>query len=528
MSAFQTWPLLKSPYTIVLMALFACTPQHVLAQQPRQGPGGRLEATSDTGQQGQSASVRGAEGGAAQADFDTLIDLIQSTVEADTWMDAGTGEGEISPFDINGVYVDAAGSLSFNTEDRSGRLEAIRKTPESVGEQDVRIPSPRRYVSLPRLEAAILERQRQQLPLSEEMLVLAGLERIEAVVVTPETGDLLIVGPAGDWQVEHGVRIVSTETGTPIVRLDDLLTLWRRRLVSNPAAFGCSIIPRQEALAATQAYVQQSADRPIEPSQRGEWLETLRQTLGKQDVKFFGIEADSHVARVLLVADYHMKLIGMGIVDGVDGVRSYLSTVRLGSNGELPPMTVLRWWFSMNYDAVRTNQSRDVYRLEGPGVKVLSENELLAAQGRRVHTGESEELNRLFATSFTEHFGQLAVKYPLYGELRNVFDLAMVITLIDQEGLTERVAWQPTLFSDPQSLPLPPMRIPEDVDTVMNHRVINRRHIVAGISGGVWADAASALRVETGELNVASLSKATDEPPALDDEETEEIRWWWD
>lgn len=43
----------------------------------------------------------GGLGGAAQADFDSLIDLIVSTVENDSWMENGTGEGEIQPFPTN-------------------------------------------------------------------------------------------------------------------------------------------------------------------------------------------------------------------------------------------------------------------------------------------------------------------------------------------------------------------------------------------------------------------------------------------
>jgi len=43
----------------------------------------------------------GGLGGAASADFDSLIDLIVSTVEFDSWMENGTGEGEIQPFPTN-------------------------------------------------------------------------------------------------------------------------------------------------------------------------------------------------------------------------------------------------------------------------------------------------------------------------------------------------------------------------------------------------------------------------------------------
>ncbi|MEM9657139.1 MAG: hypothetical protein AAF961_02150, partial [Planctomycetota bacterium] len=43
----------------------------------------------------------GGLGGAANADFDSLIELITSTVEYDSWMENGTGEGEIQPFPTN-------------------------------------------------------------------------------------------------------------------------------------------------------------------------------------------------------------------------------------------------------------------------------------------------------------------------------------------------------------------------------------------------------------------------------------------
>ena len=54
-------------------------------------------------------------------------------------------------------------------------------------------------VSLTRLEKQVqllLAAGRQP---SEEMQVLAGLQRIEYVFVYPESGDLVLAGPAGDW-----------------------------------------------------------------------------------------------------------------------------------------------------------------------------------------------------------------------------------------------------------------------------------------------------------------------------------------
>ena len=96
----------------------------------------------------------------------------------------------------------------------------------------------------------------------------------------------------------------------------------------------------------------------------------------------------------------------------------------------------------MNYDALRATPGRDAFELRGQGVKVLSENELLTERGERIHTGESDALNRQFAQSFTEHFGELAKKYPIYAELRNVFDLALVAAVLKSQDLPGQIGWE--------------------------------------------------------------------------------------
>lgn len=501
--------------------------QGLAQQQPAANPVGQPAANQGFfGGQGNGffPGNQGNQGGSAQADFDSLIDLITSTVAADSWMENGTGEGEISPFAINGVYADTSGILRV-AEDQAelSSLQSAAKEPANHLAQNVKQSSPLRFVSLPRLEAEITRRQSESQPLDVEMLTLAGLQRIEYIITLPESGDLILAGPAGDWDVRRDGIIVNAETGNAVVRLDDLLTLWRRNQASKSAAFGCSIIPRQAALAKTQEFLQQSASQALEPTECGKWLNTLRDTLGEQDVEFFGMEATSHVAQVLLVADFHMKLIGMGIVDGVAGVRDYLSTVELQANGSPPPMSVLRWWFAMNYEPCSTSADRNVFQLKGQGVQVLSENELLAARGQRIHTGQSDELNRQFAESFTEHFEEISQRYPLYGELRNVFDIAMVLSLIEQEGLTEKVGWEPSLFLDDTSLRLPKVKIAKTVETVINHRIIRRKHIVAGISGGVWVDSKKNLKIRRDEQTaVAKELKTVAHQPFA------KANWWWD
>ncbi|MEM9354452.1 MAG: DUF1598 domain-containing protein [Planctomycetota bacterium] len=459
----------------------------------------------------------GGEGAAANADFDSLIDLIVSTVEHDSWMENGTGEGEIQPFP-NGVWADAVAAVTVAAAS-SVESPEYRAPEASAAPADPEQPSTRRFVSLPRLEAEIIRRQAAGEPLDETMLALAGLERIDFVLVDQAGRDLVLVGPAGAWAANGEAQIVSVQTGRPIVRLDDLLAMWRHG-ATDPKPFGCSINPRQEGLQRVQQYVAASSAAPLEPGERPRWVAGLQDSLGKQDTEFFGVDANARVARVLLAADYHMKLVGMGLVDGVEGVESYLESVEVDAAGNVPPMTVLRWWFALEPAEISSDAARAVFTMPHGVVSVLSENELLAARGQRVHTGKSDELNRRFAASFTRSFAKIAEKYPLYRELEQLFELSLAVELIRREGLTERAGWLPTVFSTEPLLRLPKARVPTELESVINHRVVRQRHIVAGVSGGVWADAVKSLRVSVGESSEPAVRmEGRPHAPGV---------WWWD
>jgi hypothetical protein len=208
----------------------------------------------------------------------------------------------------------------------------------------------------------------------------------------------------------------------------------------------------------------------------------------------------------------------------VDGVDSYLKSIRLRPGESPPAMSVLRWWFALKYDAIARSESRDAFELVGQGVRVLSENEMLAEQGQRVHTGASDPLNRQFAESFTSHFAELAAKYPVYGELRNIFDLAMAVAVVQTEGLAEHVGWKPTLLASGEKLRLPQNNTPREVETVVNHRVINQRLVIAGVSGGVMVAPGDVLRDALANDSSGKIVQRGAPMPT----ELAARAWWWD
>jgi hypothetical protein len=500
-----------------------------------QSAGGARRASIGSASYIQDDRIRGdvlgrvavARGGGTMACFDELIDLITTTVAPDTWEDVG-GPGAIDSF-AGGVFVDTDGVLRRVTIDGSRELTRVRRAALGMsGNRNVRKPSPLRKVSLTRLEKEVQLLAALGHSPDDAMRNLAGMTRIQYVFVYPETGDIVIAGPAGPWSESLEGRSVAVDGGRPVLKLDDLVVLLRNAY-QGEGRFGCSINPRTESLAATKKYLAESTLKGAA------WVKGLRDAMGKQDITVDGVDPRTRVARVMVEADYRMKLVGMGLEDGVLGVPSYLSTVKVGADGSLPPMNVLRWWFTLNYDAVAASERHDAFQLRGQGVQVKSENELLTDRGERVHTGESDLLTSEFAHNFTGHFKELADKYPIYADLQNVFDLALVAAIVKAEDLPGQVNWHMTYFGSPAeendslSYPLEYAAAPREVDSIVNHRTIekgNKRHTVAGVSGGVTVSTQPLVQGDA--IQVSRDERMSAEYKQSAPRNLSHNAWWWD
>ena len=471
---------------------------------------------------------RVARGGGAQADFDSLIDLIVATIAPNSWEEVG-GAGAIQEFE-GGVFVDPQGVLrTITTEDDTGRLSTIRyQSQTNASNQEFETPSELRCVSLARLERVVELAWAEGKQPSEAMQAMAGLEKIQFIFFYPESGDIVLAGPGGGWTTGDNDRWVSIETGRPILRLDDFVVILRNAFGNQNGRFSCSIDPQQENLAQTQRFLTTASKTPLPStrSARERWLSKLQESMGQQVITVRGIDPRTRVARIIIEADYHMKLIGMDLEDGTLDVVSYFDALEERQRTSPPPMEVIRWWLSLHCDAIHTVSDRTAFEFHRPTAKVLSENEMLSQRGVRVKTGTSSDVIAEFADRFTRHFAALAQKYPIYAELENVFDLALVTSLMRHEDMPGQVGWTMTHFRDPARYPVPLGRAPQLVDSVINHRVINQIHIVAGVSGGVQVNPPAHLKRGIFlEKNSAELQyqhhQAAPQSSSRDD-------WWWD
>ena len=99
----------------------------------------------------------------------------------------------------------------------------------------------------------------------------------------------------------------------------------------------------------------------------------------------------------------------------------------------------------------------------------------------------------------------------------------MAVAIIQSEGLIEKSNWKPSLFASSEQLPLPQGAVPKQVETVINHRVVNRTQIVAGVSGGVMVAPQDVLgRVDSADHQVPVEVRAA---APIEESGTD---WWWD
>ncbi|MCC7423209.1 MAG: DUF1598 domain-containing protein [Planctomycetaceae bacterium] len=464
--------------------------------------------------------------GGNMADFTQLIDLIQNETSG-PWMDIAGDGGTISEFNT-GVLVDPKGQLGLVTkQEREGRLTAlgIRARQADLNE-DLAKHSELRMVSLTRLEQEVAKRLAAGQPVLETMKHLAGLSQVQYVFVDRDTREVIIAGPAEGWRYNDNGLPVGVDTGRPTLQLDDLVTVIRTFHEGGLGQFQCLIVPREEGLRDLKAFVAQStAKGPIPAGAVRNWVAQMQQKLGLQDVVVNGVPGNSRIARVIVEADYRMKLLGIGRLEGGKDIPSYFDLLPLVQPKEVPDMDGLRWWMTMKYEAVLHSPERNVFEIQGSSVKCLSENELITVQGKRIHTGKSEPTNRMFAQNFTNGYPKLAERDIIFADLQNIFDLSLASAIVARERQDHGLMWTPGVFGQGGSYTTASYETPKTVMSAVNHKVYNGKDIVVQVAGGVQADLMSVLKDETVSKEQPRLGNRAKraKPPVLP-----EGRWWWD
>ncbi|MGE0537011.1 MAG: DUF1598 domain-containing protein [Pirellulales bacterium] len=378
---------------------------------------------------------------------------------------------------VGGVSIDAEGVISNVEKDRLGRLSAEYARAMHAPPGDLNAPSELRKVSLRRLDEALADAVKHNRPLDESMLYLAGLQQVKYVFVYPEEHDIVLAGFGEGWRVDPQGSIVGATTGKPVLLLDDLLVALRSAGEASRSGISCSIDPTPAGLERLQAFLDQQGGR-IGDNPKAT-IAGIERSLGPQQVTVGGVPATSHFGHVLVAADYRMKRLAMNFEPSpVRGMPSYL-TMANGKGNMMP-----RWWLEPDYDPLLADDQGLAWELRGSRVKAVTEDSVLGPGGQKQRTGQASPMAQRWADNFTKHYPELEERLPIFAELSNVMDLAIVAALISKERLPERADCSlPTLVGS-DSLPAAEFEAPRQVDSKASFFKKGSNWIISA-SGGV-------------------------------------------
>jgi hypothetical protein len=427
---------------------------------------------------------------------------------------------------VAGVSVDANGVLKTRIiADPTGQLRQQRRDAARAAlDPKVAAPSKLRKVSLNRLEEAIKEQVAAGKSPTEEMMFLAGLTRVQFVFCYPDTKDVVIAGPAEGWAADPAGRICGIQTGRPVVELQDLIVALRAFPPAGHGAenIGCSIDPTKEGLARLQEYIRRAPPNGSGPDTE-RFITGMKEALGMQNVTVNGVPSDTHFAHVLVEADYRMKLISIGLEQPPINLKSYVDRANPNS---VSRNALQRWFFVPDYQCVRVSDDDLAMQLVGEGVKLVGADELVGSNGERQQaSGKGNGAAKLFADEFTKKYPQLSAAMPIYAQLRNLIDLAVVAAFLQQRDYSGKADWRMEGLGNEATRPVKTVNAPKQVETAVN-AVWRGTHLMTPIGGGVHIAPHEAL--STSNLLKDDSGKVSQARDKVDVKSLAKGRWWWD
>ncbi|HVC93024.1 MAG TPA: DUF1598 domain-containing protein [Pirellulales bacterium] len=444
-----------------------------------------------------------------------LLAVLAACCSAASWCSPVHAQGVGFQQAVGGVSVDGFGVVTNVEIDTLKELGRRRSQEMQPVQGDLDQPSEMRMVSLSQMQAAIAEARGAGREIPDEVRYLAGIQRIQYVFVYPEKNDIVLAGFGEGWLADDLGNMVGKTTGRPVIELDDLLVALRTAESAARGGISCSIDPTPEGLKRIQAFMATPSPTKADPDSFARGME---KELGLQTVTIRGVPKTSHFAAVLLAADYRMKRIAMAFERSpVKGLTSYLQTLK-GTDGGLVNVQQ-RWWLSNDYEPLLSDEEGLAWELRGQGVKAMTEDEFVAANGERTVTGKANPKAQKWAEKMTEKYDELSAKEPIFGELRNCMDLAVIGALIVKENLAAKAGCDLSLLLDPSRVPSRyQLQIPRQLPTLANY-IETHRKFVFSASGGVLVNSWGAA--EKKEQN-AALSPARSKAG-----EGRADRWWW-
>jgi hypothetical protein len=448
----------------------------------------------------------------------TLGQAQDVTVNNNTTNNTTTGTNNGTGFPIvnavGGVAIDPQGILGNVQTDMLGQLaklraQALQKAPAGINEfNDLR------KISLRRLEAAIEQSNKTGKPLPDDIRFLAGLQQIRYVFVYPEQKDIILAGPGEGWKIDDRGNVVGITTGRPVMLLDDLLIALRTAQAAAQSGISCSIDPTSEGLGNLKQFVSQLKN--IGNPQTT--ISGIEQVLGMQQISVTGIPATSHFAQVLVAADYRMKRLAMNFDLPPTGVKLPSFLQMISANGRGMNNMLPRWWLEPRYEPLLRDADALAWELRGASVKALTEEDFLTSAGTKEHTGKASMAAQKWADNMTNQFAALSLAEPIFAELQNCMELAIVGALIVKENLADKAGYSMPVLMNSQELRPAEFNAPKQVASQASVLKKGNNWIISA-SGGVAINSWG-IADKTQKSNALAPVRTKAAP-------SDDSKWWW-
>lgn len=412
---------------------------------------------------------------------------------------------------VGGILVDTDGVLSAPEADATGEVLAAWKQGLDPAPAELEKLADLRFVSLKGIEQQLALAAETGAEIPDSVRYMAGLLRVEYVLFYPEKNDIVLAGPAEGWSVDTLGNVVGSTSRRPVLLLEDLMVALRAAENANGNGISCSIDPTSQGLANVQKLIRHlgTNESPVAASKR------LEQALGPQVVSVSGVPASSHFARTMVAADFRMKRLAMGFEPApISSLPSYLDLIPSRSTAIRNMLP--RWWLAANYEPMLASPNGNAWQIRGQGVKCMTEEDVADAAGNRTRTGRAGKFAQKWADLMTENFEELASHDSSFGQLRNVFDLAVAAAVIAQNrAMANTGLTAPQLTGQQQLAEYPTPR-----------RVASRANFVK--KGNRWVVTASGgVQVYPWEISDRSEQSDTLADVRKDAIAKNASNWWW-
>jgi hypothetical protein len=197
--------------------------------------------------------------------------------------------------------------------------------------------------------------------------------------------------------------------------------------------------------------------------------------------------------------------------------------IDLASAGAVAANALQRWYFVPDYQCVRISEDDLAIELVGEGIKLCGADEVVQADGTRLAADRADKASRTFTEGFTKLYPQIAVRNPVYAQLRSLVDLVVAAAYMQEHDAYGRAGWSATTLGDEAAYPVETLPVPREVETAIN-AVWKGNRLLTPIGGGVTMhprlalDPPNLLMDEKGEVSAARTA-ARDLPEGV---------WYWD